>query len=182
MAFTRKFYTADTHFGHQGMLTFGGRPFSTVDEMDEFIINAWNRTVGPDDIVYHLGDIGYGDGDRTRSIFSRLNGRKRLVLGNHDVDRKGNTRKDIADLAWDQPPVSYAETTDEGERVILFHYAMRTWSASCHGSYHFFGHSHGKLPAYGRSRDVGVDVPDTGFAPRTFAQLIAPIKEGEIVS
>lgn len=180
MAFTQQYFTADHHFGHALMLTM--RPFSTTDEMDRALIDAWNATVREDDIVWHLGDFSYCDVDRTRAIFNQLKGRKRLILGNHDLDNRGNVRKTLVDLAWDQPPTHYAECKQAGERIILNHYAMRTWSASCHGSWHFYGHSHGRLSNYGRSRDVGVDCPDTGFAPRTFAQLIASIKDGEVVS
>lgn len=180
MAFTQQFFTSDSHFGHQLMLQH--RPFASTDEMDRFLIDAWNTTVKPGDIVWHLGDFSYHGGDRTASIFGQLHGRKRLILGNHDLDNRGDVRKSLADLAWDQPPTHYAETKQDGERVILHHYAMRTWSASCHGSWHFYGHSHGRLPAYGRSRDVGVDCPDTAFCPRTFTQLTAGMQNVEIAA
>jgi calcineurin-like phosphoesterase family protein len=175
MAFTRKFYTADTHFSHEGMLTFGGRPFTSVAEMDRTLIDLWNSTVGKDDIVYHLGDFAFGLGDagRVQSIYKQLNGRKYLVIGNHGVRSDGELHPTLAALDWAAAPTHYMEARDEGERVILAHYAQRVWNASHHGSFHFFGHSHGKLEAYGRSRDVGVDMPDCGFAPRTFKQLTA---------
>ncbi len=49
----------------------------------------------------------------------------------------------------------------------------------------FFGHNHGEMPPLGRSRDVGVDCPDTGFSPRTFKQLTqgmrnAPVPGGAV--
>ncbi|CAN7262920.1 metallophosphoesterase family protein [Rhizobium sp. LjRoot98] len=180
MAFTQQFFTADSHFGHQLMLQ--NRPFSSTDEMDRHLIETWNDTVKQTDIVWHLGDFSYLDPARTASIFGQLQGRKRLILGNHDLDNRGDVRKSIAGLDWDQPPTHYAETKQNGERVILHHYAMRTWSASCHGSWHFYGHSHGRLPAYGRSRDVGVDCPDTAYTPRTFQQLTTGMQDVEIAA
>jgi calcineurin-like phosphoesterase family protein len=66
-----------------------------------------------------------------------------------------------------------AEAHVDGERVTLCHYGMRVWPASHHGAWHFFGHSHGRLPNHGRSRDVGVDCVDVAFTPRTFRQLTA---------
>ncbi|MGO4566088.1 metallophosphoesterase [Rhizobium sp. 2YAF20] len=180
MAFTSQFFTADTHFGHALMLK--DRPFTSPEEMDYHLIDAWNSIVRPDDIVWHLGDFSYHDADRTASIFSQLRGRKRLILGNHDLDNRGDVRKSVASLAWDQPPTHYAETQQDGERVILNHYAMRTWSASVHGSWHLFGHSHGKLPALGRSRDCGVDCPDLGFAPASFKNLTAATRDAEVVA
>lgn len=184
MALIRKHYTADTHFGHEGMLTFGGRPFASVAQMDRTLIDLWNSTIGKDDIVYHLGDFAFGLGDvgRVQSIFKQLNGRKYLVLGNHDVRNDGSVHPTLAALDWAAAPVHIMEVRDEGERVILAHYGMRVWNASHHGAYHFYGHSHGKLPAYGRSRDVGVDMPDCGFAPRTFKQLTTSMQDAEIAA
>jgi len=61
MPFTRKFYTADLHFGHALMLspTACVRPFSSVAEMDEALIRNWNAAVGPEDIVYVIGDFSF---------------------------------------------------------------------------------------------------------------------------
>jgi calcineurin-like phosphoesterase family protein len=182
MAFTQKFYTGDTHFGHALMLseTACNRPFSDTREMDEALIRNWNAVVRPYDLVYHLGDFAFGlhDGDRVRSIFARLMGRKILILGNHDHKKANKVHPVIADLGW-ETIASHYETTDEGERVFMSHYAQRTWPAIRKGAWHFFGHSHGQLPAMGRSRDVGVDCPDTGFAPRTFKQLTAGMRAVE---
>lgn len=184
MAYIRKFYTSDSHFGHEGMWTFGGRPFESTAEMDRQLIESWNETVKKDDIVYHLGDFAFGLGDvaRVQSIFRQLNGRKYLVLGNHDVRSDGGVHPTIAGLGWAASPTHYMEVRDEGQRVILSHYAQRVWNASHHGSYHFFGHSHGKLEAYGRSRDVGVDCVDTAFCPRTFQQLTAGMESVEVAA
>ena len=175
MCYVKKLYVSDTHFSHPRILQMSGRPFGDIAEHDETLIRNWNAIVGSDDIVFHLGDFafGLGDVDRTRALFFRLNGRKRLILGNHDIDRRGNLHRGLADLPWDARPTPACETTDESKRVYLCHYASRVWPGMHHGSYHFFGHSHGKLPGIGRSRDVGVDMPDVAFVPRTFAELTA---------
>jgi calcineurin-like phosphoesterase family protein len=104
-----------------------------------------------------------------------------LVLGNHDTRPDGNIHPSIANLGWAAPPTHLLETRDEGERVILSHYSMRVWPASHHASWHFFGHSHGKLEPYGRSRDVGVDCSDVAFTPRTFKELVVNMG-GEIAA
>lgn len=175
------FYTADTHFSHALMLSPKAckRPFSDVREMDEFMVRAWNSVVMPNDFVYHLGDFSMGlhDGERVRSIFSRLMGRKVLVLGNHDYERPNVVHPVIESLEWEGPPVQQMEVEDGGERVFLSHYACRTWPGIGKGAWHFFGHTHGELPAFGRSRDVGVDCPDTGFTPQTFRALTRQLKK-----
>lgn len=100
------------------------RPFADVRNMDESLIRAWNAVVKPDDVVYHLGDFAMSlhDGDRVRSIFSRLMGRKFLILGNHDYQRQNRIHPVIASLEWDQRPTQQLEVTDGGERVFLSHY------------------------------------------------------------
>src|SRR3712207_7718934 len=79
------YFTSDTHFGHAKMLDLNSRPYLTVGEMDTAIVNAWNDVVGPEDVVWHLGDFSsYRDG-RLDEVFWRLNGKeKHLIIGNHD--------------------------------------------------------------------------------------------------
>lgn len=182
MPFTRKFYLADTHLNHELMLDPNGcaRPFSSTREMDQFIEDMWNSTVGTHDIVYHLGDVAFKlveQAERLKALFARLKGRKFLVPGNHDIDKNGNLHPTIASLGWEAPPSAIMETTDEGERLVLCHYALRTWPGIRKGSWHFYGHSHGDLPGVGRSRDVGIDCPDMGYAPRTFQELTAGMRD-----
>lgn len=82
-------FVSDTHFGHSRFLTFVDkdgkkiRPFSNVQEMDECMITRWNERIKPFDRVYHLGDFG-SDSSYNTKLLSRLNGIKRLILGNHD--------------------------------------------------------------------------------------------------
>jgi calcineurin-like phosphoesterase family protein len=61
-----------------------GNLFSSVEEMDEHMIQQWNKTVKPGDIVYHLGDVFMGPKEKFLENFARLHGAKRLVVGNHD--------------------------------------------------------------------------------------------------
>lgn len=80
------FFIGDTHFGHKGIITFEAtkqyRPFATVQEHDEELVRRWNSVVRPKDIVWHLGDFCFGRANL--DIAARLNGDKRLILGNHD--------------------------------------------------------------------------------------------------
>jgi len=57
------------------------RTFSDVHDMNETMVQNWNKIVTDTDIVYHLGDVYFGKG---HEVLSRLKGRKRLILGNHD--------------------------------------------------------------------------------------------------
>ena len=85
-------FISDTHFNHTNILKFTDdktgvfvRPeFQDLDHMNEMLIKNWNDNVKPQDKVYHLGDVYFGAQDKGDKILERLNGRKRLVLGNHD--------------------------------------------------------------------------------------------------
>lgn len=176
MPYVRKWYMADPHFGHAAILRSQpiSRPFATVEDMDAAIIERVNERVAPCDLLFILGDFALTKDDAyLEHIFYSLRGRKVLVLGNHDVDNRGAVKKGIARLPWDVPPAAAMETKDgpQGSRVWLSHYAHRAWPAQHYGSYHFFGHSHGALPCVGRSRDVGIDVPEMGFGPLQFEDL-----------
>lgn len=81
---------SDTHFSHQNILKFTDkdgelvRSFDDVNHMNQTMIDNWNRVVKPGDKVYHLGDVFFGDKEKFKSLWPRLNGSKRLVVGNHD--------------------------------------------------------------------------------------------------
>ena len=78
------FGISDTHFNHKNIIRYCNRPFQTAEEMDAAMIKNWNETVSNKDVVLHLGDFGLGNKDYIADIVSRLNGKKILILGNHD--------------------------------------------------------------------------------------------------
>lgn len=77
------FFTADTHFGHNNVIRFCDRPFSSAAEMDEVMIRNWNARVTGGDTVYILGDMFFRS-TNAEEILQRLKGKKRLIVGNHD--------------------------------------------------------------------------------------------------
>jgi calcineurin-like phosphoesterase family protein len=88
--FVNRFVISDTHFGHTNSwekfkLPDGSplRPFTSTEEMDETMIERWNAKVQPQDTVYHLGDVVINK--KYLHLVERLNGRKILIRGNHDI-------------------------------------------------------------------------------------------------
>lgn len=144
----RTWFTADTHFSHANIIKYCNRPFPDVQQMNETLIANWNAVVGARDQVWHLGDFAFRD---AAAIHRRLNGRIHIVWGNHD-----KATKQIADLFASSQDIAELET-DRGELIVLHHYAQRVWHQSHRGSWHLYGHSHGGLPNFHRSMDVGVD-------------------------
>ena len=78
------FLIGDCHFGHRNIIKYCNRPFANVEEMTEGLIKNWNSVVGKNDIVYVVGDFALCGKQKIIEIGKRLNGRKRLIIGNHD--------------------------------------------------------------------------------------------------
>ncbi|AXH34467.1 hypothetical protein DVJ78_02665 [Humibacter sp. BT305] len=78
------FVTSDTHFSHARISELAGRPYATVDEMNDDFVRRWNEAVPPGSVVLHLGDVALGPIEESIALTTRLNGRRLLVPGNHD--------------------------------------------------------------------------------------------------
>jgi calcineurin-like phosphoesterase family protein len=85
------YFTSDHHFWHTNIIKYCNRPFVSVEEMNEALIQNWNDLVLPEDEVYYLGDFSMAA--RPVEIYtSRLNGIKYLVPGNHDFCHSYNNK------------------------------------------------------------------------------------------
>lgn len=152
------FFTSDIHFGHTNIIKYCNRPFTNVQEMDEKIIQNWNKTVSPYDTTYIVGDFSFHkDQQKTISIINRLNGSKHLIMGNHDKDLKSEVLSKFASV-HDYFELNMAPDNDypRGHMIVLLHYAMRVWNKSHRGSWHLYGHSHGTL--YDDNSSLSIDV------------------------
>ena len=158
------FFTSDTHFGDAPRLRVDRRPFASIGEMDRAIVERWNETVGVDDDVWHLGDFALGPpSKKIAELLAALKGRKHLIIGNNDGPDT------IEQPGWASVQ-HYAEVSIEGKRLVLCHYAFRTWNRMGQGVINLHGHSHGRLKPATRQYDVGVDVWD--FRPVTLATIL----------
>lgn len=82
------YFTSDTHFGHDREFIWGPRGFTNHVDHDKEVIRRWNEVVGPDDIVYHLGDVMLGDNKYGISCLRQLNGNIKIIPGNHDTQTR----------------------------------------------------------------------------------------------
>jgi len=158
------YFTGDTHFGHGGALGLYRRPFASVAAMNEALVERWNETAGPDDVVWHLGDFAIRQRPPVvADLLARLNGRKHLVAGNNDPPA---TRG----LAVWESVQSYLEIEADGVGMVLCHYPFRSWRGMGKGWVNLHGHSHGRLKPLPRQFDVGVDV--WSFRPVTLSEIL----------
>ena len=137
------FFTADLHLGHANIIKHCSRPFSSVEEMDEHLIRAWNSRVRPKDSVYIIGDLIFRSTASPESYLNRLQGKKHLILGNHDKDW---VKK--ADMSQHFESVErFAEISDGQHKITLCHYPLMSWNQIAKGSYMVHGHIHNNQDA-----------------------------------
>lgn len=137
-------FTSDTHFYHDQDFVYGNRGFSSMEEMNEIIVERWNTLVHPEDTVYHLGDVVMGHYDV--NILNRLNGKFIFIRGNHDTDTK---LRDIYATGKTENVINTSELIKFGKlSLFLCHYPVLTANFDeRHFSQHvvnLHGHTHQK--------------------------------------
>jgi calcineurin-like phosphoesterase family protein len=159
----KTFVVSDTHFGHANIIDYSNRPFRhpngsrDVESMNRTLVNNWNHTVGPNDIVYFLGDVAFGRGSRTtRYWLRRLNGRKITIKGNHDPSRWRRVFKRI-----DYNGTQFLLVHDPNEVInwngwVIHGHKHRDNRGNCPVRYPFIN---------GRNKTINVNVELTGYRP-----------------
>lgn len=120
-----RYYISDCHFYHRSLLTsMDKRPFDTVEDMNEFMIERWNSRVNKNDEVVILGDFSWGNAKQTMELLERLKGRKFLIRGNHDL-YLNDKDFDPNLFGWVK---DYAELRDNKRKVVLCHYPIACYN------------------------------------------------------
>lgn len=179
---TKIWFTSDTHFGHQNILKFCERPFVSIEEMDNTIIERWNSKVGKDDIVFHLGDFAFATNKRWQKLITLLNGKIYLILGNHDITRwPGTYTMQLFDRVENQMMLKI----DNKYKVYLNHFPFLcydgTYRNPCDCTIQLHGHVHERVGDIGKDAqrlqyrfpyqyDVGVD--NNNFYPVSWEEIL----------
>ena len=141
-----RYYIADLHFYHENLNTkMDCRGFANVDEMNEYMIEKWNKKVRTCDEVVIIGDLSWGDVKQTNELLDRLHGKLYLITGNHD--RFVNYRGFHAErFKWIKP---YEELSDNKRKVVLCHYPILCYNGQYRldkdgnpKTYMLYGHVH----------------------------------------
>ena len=154
----RIFFTSDTHFNHSSIIRHCNRPFANIEQMNEALIENWNRVVGKNDKVFHLGDFSFGGTAQWNKILDQLNGKIYLII----------------EVAFQM----YLEI--EKQEIVLNHHPFLCYGGSYNNVWQLFGHVHTRenntgLDAprlsvlFSRQYDVGVDA--NNFTPISFKQV-----------
>lgn len=142
------FVTSDCHFGHKNILSYctESRPFSNTDIHDAVIIENWNNTVSPEDTVYVLGDFFMGPLTLIDSVLPQLNGKIRLITGNHDEKRRIERYKQygVEVIAWKEGYYLFYD----GITFFMHHFPVEENFDYLKDSaeVYLYGHVHDKAP------------------------------------
>lgn len=180
------YYISDLHLGHSNALCFDSRPFSTLEEQDEQIIQNINSVVTPQDNLYFLGDISWYSPEKTIELLNQINCKNRfLVIGNHDRIAKDSHVKKLFQGIYDLKRIN-----DNGRIVVLCHYPLAVWDQSHRGSYHLYGHVHRNVadngmndthtilnhPEMKNAYNVGCMLDYMHYTPKTLDEIIQGAK------
>lgn len=184
------FYIADTHFGHANIIAFDGRPFESVEHMEEELVRRWNSVVKKQDTVYVLGDFCWSKEHEWLRILERLKGHIVLIRGNHDLKKMSAGLKNMfADIK------DYKEIHDSGRTVIMSHYPHLFYRGAYREDvYMLCGHVHNTVennyleewrtylrndscPNRGQIINVGCMMPYMDYTPRTLDELVGVLDD-----
>jgi calcineurin-like phosphoesterase family protein len=161
-------FISDTHFFHENIIRYCGRPFSCAEEMNDVLVDNWNSLVRPGDIVYHLGDVYMGaTEDEFKHFWPRLNGSKRLIVGNHDdipfLSRGGFFKKVKMWKVWDDRPIIFTHVPIHESSIH-----ERVLDA---GGINVHGHTHNNGSPKGPYKCICVEL--TGYKPVNLEELLS---------
>lgn len=169
-------FTSDTHFHHANIIGFCNRPWKTVEEMNDGLVDKWNARVKDGDIVYHCGDFAFRHDKQWLDILDRLNGKVVLIKGNHDGKRlKTNAVRDRFELIYDDGVFAIPDKNGKLYNVWMNHFPpfgssadprelwRPGWEPGSRTPWHevsLCGHVHTEWKHYGSTINVGVDMWD----------------------
>lgn len=171
------YYTSDLHLGNNNIIEHENRPWNSVEEMNQALINNWNSRVTDEDTVYVLGDFCFKGATRSIEYLEQLNGHIHLLRGNHDYFYN---QKSFELWKWNSDKGNevhlegqYKHGMDGKHEVILCHYPILYWENMERGSIHLYGHVHTYRDCSAmapNSYNVGVDA--NNYYPVTLEELL----------
>ena len=158
----KTFFTSDLHFGHKNIIRYCNRPYSSIDTMNESIVNLWNKYIPEDADVFILGDVAFSmTKNKIRELLNSMNGRKHLVIGNHDKLDELPLDCFVHISMQDQIVIKTEgeDSTSSYTTVILSHYPLMRWAGCSRGVFSLHGHEHGTI----KNKDYMLNQMDVGW-------------------
>lgn len=170
------YFTSDLHLNHRAVIPMCERPFDSVEEMNQVLIDNINSRVKKNDTLYLLGDLtNKGTVASANELISQIKCKNLiLVVGNHDKKYDTSLFKEIQNLME-----IHAGIDGRNHSITLCHFPMLSWPKSRHGSIHLHGHIHSRGAEYNlqmktegiRRYDVGVEA--NNYLPVSLEEILS---------
>lgn len=170
----KNWFSSDFHFGHTNVIKYDNRPFDSVKEMDNYILEGLEASFNKNDNFYYLGDFSLFKKhqiDNSEEYFKRIKEtgvNMFFIKGNHDHSDMIKLYNKYGTYLGEQKKIIV-----NNQEIILNHYRMDVWDKSHHGSWHLHGHSHHSLPERDSARctDVGINGQGFDYLPLEFVDI-----------
>ena len=166
----KTFLTANTYFGKKSALRLKTRSqFNDVNEMNEHIVNLWNKTVSKSDYVFHLGYFAH-EPFITNEILEVLNGE--IIFFNNSTD------KNLSELIEHSSKVKLYESQIFNflkYKSVLSYYPLEIWNGN--KTLHFYGDDRIKTDLNKNHRRMNVAIDNWGLKPIDIETCIELLNE-----
>lgn len=204
-AHQKVYFASDFHLSHIRDFIWKPRGFTSHIEHTKAIIAGVNEVVGPDDVLFYLGDFSLNSTpEETKGYLRSLKCRKiYFIWGNHESSTSKIYQEALNDafggpVPFQAYPLDWENVTFlgteafvvvDGQTIHLHHFAHLIWDSMQHGVWHLCGHSHGNCEQInpeckeGKILDVGVDnaLKLGGKPVLSFAQVAAAMAKKNLV-
>jgi calcineurin-like phosphoesterase family protein len=165
-------FIADTHFFHKNIVAYDRRPFNSMEEHNNGLINNWNERVKTNDLVYHLGDFCFTDVNTQIETRKKLNGEIILIKGNHDPST--NRCKKI--FGENNVKNSFTIELCSYELILTHKPRFDITKISNESFWNIHGHEHIHTGQKQKGRNINVNVLFWNYYPVSENQIIKLIK------
>lgn len=191
-------YIGDLHLFNRNQTgegrNYDNRPFDTVADMNQYVLQHWNAKITNGDTVRCLGDMAMrGNNDELLAMVAQLKGRKIFLRGNHDDLSDYRYKQLFADI------MDYDEIRDSVDgrvyNLCIMHYPVMFWNGQHRGTILLYAHTHQTYEdfffqnciwrlnrhekeserggKYIRAFNVGAMMPFMGYEPQTLKVIMA---------
>lgn len=163
------YFTSDWHLDHKNIIQYSNRPFNSVEEMNDTIINNCNEVVDVWDDLIFLGDFAFAKNlNRIKALRASIRCKHfHFIYGNHDKLIMANEEEmsEYFDIWGYHAEQRFVVGRGEKKLIVLNHCSFRTWNQAHYGSWNLYGHSHGSLQDDPNSLSFDVGVDTNNFRP-----------------
>lgn len=172
------YFLSDLHFGHDKNFIYEARGYKSIQEHDECLIDKINSTVKNSDDFWILGDCFLNNSKTGIENLKRLNGRKHLIIGNHDSDTKIKMFK--KENIFEDIRYGYRLKANKNKIFILSHYPTFCGNYTNDYVWNISGHTHNNhLFEFGDNKIFNVSVDALDGFPIEKSEILAMIERSK---